>query len=418
MRAVLTAPQAPQLAAAFKRSSVFSIPGAQARPVGVAWTMFGNSVALLSETDAVLTLQRLILSSDASASADCTTLMSGLAADALNSLIAPPIAGRVGTALVTDRQLQFFPHPEARMPTTPQRRGWPSGNERIRAAALSPSADIYLAVAENGGPVTIRDQTGEQLAEIEEIRAEPNCALGMAVQGRRGDTTAYVWGGGTLAWCRIEGGTSVVNKISLPELPKTPLFWRDRLVGPHAQPVAWHSWRDATCGVYPMLLEDSGRRVMGALILGEGSPSLARYCEGVPTAVVSGAKSALLVVDDSSLRVFHPRTGALVARRQEKLSPSTLFVGLSSGDFLSLSLNSVDTVLFGAWRTRDSELIKAFEVELRADGGQGAPLQLAPELGPHETDDGLAVIMLEGAGGSLHTRLWCERNAFFSQGAS
>ena len=429
-RSAMSAMQKNALAQAFGRSRIFPSPSDPGTPLaGVAWTGYGGSAALLVQNESILALERLTLTASADSVlpwSERTTLIDRLPAGLLEALVAPPLACRAGAALVTTQQFLFFPNPESRMRSLQQQpiRWNPKGKDQlIRGAAQSQSADAYFAVAADGEGVSVRDQTGAEVARFDQICAGNGLGVGLAVKGRQGDMTIYVWSNGRIGWRRVAGGgTAGVEAIlEMPALRTPPITWRERFFEPHSDPISWNGWLEAAAGVFPMMLGDVSRPKFGALIVANDAPSVVFYYDGCPRFVASGALSTILFGDGIGLKAVHPRSGAQLAVRSEAMPISTVFLGLSSGSFLSLVDRSVDDVTLIGWNLRNSEVIKAFEVQLRTPATPGgrsdmerAPLQFRAELAPLEIDDGVAIALQEGAGGMSRMRLWCEFEAFRS----
>jgi hypothetical protein len=337
----------------------------------------------------------------------------------VRDLIAPPLCARTGVALVEANQIRFFAYADTRSHNgSGLARTWQprDKNETIRAAALSPSADIYIATASDAGRISIRDALGNVLSQFDSPLSEPGRGVGLVAQGRAGDVTIYVWSQGQIAWQRIVGSqVAEARVLAMADLRTPPLTWQARLLDPDFRSVAWNGGREAAVGVYPMPLGDQR---FGALDVGSQQPALIRYCEGRPRLVASGARQSTLIVDELGVTAVEPRTGTRLAERRDGLRTAINLVGLSSGNFLSLEQHASETLLTG-WNLRGDELVRAFDATLQApDAAPGrSGIRCHALLSPIEIDDGVAIALTEGAGATSKLRLWCEREAFQSRPA-
>ncbi len=265
MAVQLSADQGPILAQAFSRSRLLldRPPGEGAlRPV--AWTAFGGRVALLGARAVSLSLERFDPTANRTAATpwgDHVVLADGIKPSRLDALICPPLACRTGTALVSEDECLFFPHPEARRPDPPQPTTWSALGEGqiILAAGLSPAGDLYLA-ATGGGSVIVRDPQGEAVAVFDDgaLGAEP--AVGLLVQGRGRELVFYLWAAGRVRWRAAGDGLGAeAAETSMPGLLAPARRWRERLAGRSTTPAPWHGWREAEVGVYPMLSGEPSR---------------------------------------------------------------------------------------------------------------------------------------------------------------
>lgn len=404
-----------RLATAFANSRVLKPAStAAATYVPLAWTGFGPHLALISQQAAAIVLERLTPDPGQAAGVEKIALDSALPADIARTLMAPPLAGRLGIAIVTETAVRFYPHADIRkdLPAGPIYWEARSPGERILAVAMSKNADIYFAAQSEAG-LTVHNLFGDKVA-FPALDIARGKGIGLAVQGPAGDETIYAWADGKIAWRSLAGRSAgTQNVIELPALIAPPATWQDRLRDGAARAVAWNGWREATTGIYPLVL--AGGK-LGAVDVTQGRPNLIHYGDAGALHVASGAAQGTLIEYPGSLIVVEPSTGRHLAERAEP-SRARLPMALSSGNFLSLESFGNDTVVTG-WVLQRSELRRAFDTTLKAPysqaGDMPGSIRFSELVAPVELDRGLALLLNEGAGPMARLRLWCEYDAFMS----
>jgi hypothetical protein len=380
----------------------------------VAWTGFGPSAALLSASDQELALDRLYLFSESGRATrwgESRRLASGLPLKIHDCLIAPPLALRLGTALVTTDVVRFYPHEDPHLASAGGPKEWTvsSDEEAICAAAISAEGDLFLATALQGGGVTVRAVDGSALAQMEDLAVAPGRGLGMAIQQAKGSGdlpdgfVAWLWSDGRLYRLPFGAHSDPVTQFGLENLVAPPLLWRDRLQA--SSPVAWHGWRCAATGVYPVLGPEGDRPTLFGLNLREDPPRMVSYGEGPFVTVAAESSQYYLVARPDRLRVLDPFSGRVVAEEETQVADGTVCSGTSAGTFVALQRSEGRTVLRGLKVRRGASISEAFEAPLRTRGSE-EPLRIDPNLAPLETDEGLLVGLEEGAGAAAGLRLW------------
>lgn len=379
----------------------------------VAWTGFGSSAALLSASDQDLALDRLFLSSEGGRATRWGVSQrsaSGLPLKIREVLIAPPLALRLGAALVTTDAIRFYPHDDPHLLSHGGPREWtvPSDDEAICAAAVSAEGDLFVATARTDGAVTVRAADGSAMAHMEDVAVPAGRGLGMAVQQAKSSGglpdafVAWLWSDGRLYRLPLGVQTEPVTPIRLENLVAPPLLWRDRLRT--GSPVAWHGWRCAATGVYPVLGPHSDRGTLFGLNLADDPPRMVSYGEG-PFVAVSVESPQYLVARPDRLRVIDPFSGRVVAEEEIAVADGLVCAGTSAGTFLLLERSEGRPVLRGLKVRRGASISEAFEAPLRVRGSD-EPLRIDPSLPPLETDEGVLVGLEEAAGAAAALRLW------------
>lgn len=380
----------------------------------VAWTGFGSSAALLSASDQELALDRLFLFSESGRATRwgvSQRLASGLPLKVHDCLVAPPLALRLGTALVTTEAVRFYPHEDPHLASPGGPREWTVSpdDEAICAAAVSAEGDLFLATARTGGGVTVRAVDGSALAQVKDVAVAPGRGLGMAIQQAKGSGdlpggfVAWLWTDGWLYRLSLGAHSDPATQIRLEDLVAPPLLWHDRLKG--SSPVAWHGWRCAATGVYPILGPEGDRATLFGLNLTEDPPRMVSYGEGPFVAVAAESSQYCLVVRPDRLRVLDPFSGRVVAEEEIQVADGMVCIGTSAGTFVALQRSDGRPVLRGLKVRRGASISEAFEAPLRVRRS-AEPLRIDPSLAPLETDEGLLVGLEEAAGAAAGLRLW------------
>jgi hypothetical protein len=406
-----------RLATAFAGSHILKPAStAAASYVPIAWTGFGPHLALISQQAATLVLERLTPDIGQTDGVEKIALDSALPADLARTLVAPPLAGRMGIAIVTETSVRFYPHADIRKDLPAGPIYWESRNagERVLAVAMSKNADIYFAALNAETGVTVHNLFGDKVA-FPALEVARGRGIGLAVQGPAGDETIYAWCDGKIAWRSLAGRSAGTQNVApSAALIAPPATWQDRLRNPAFRPVAWNGWREATTGVYPLALADGK---LGAVDVNPGRPNVLHYGDGGALHVASGAAQGTLVEYPTGLVVIEPTTGRRLAERAEP-ERNRLPLALSSGNFLSLESAGNETIVTG-WIVRHNELLRAFDAVLKAPynpaaGDTPGAIRFSELAPPIELDRGLAFLVSEGAGPMARLRLWCEYDAFMT----
>lgn len=394
----------------------------------VAWSGYGSSVALLLQTRQSLALERLLLGGDGVC--ERTMLDAALPQSLLDELVAPPLAARIGTGLVSTSRLRLYVADDEHLPQRGATLDWSASEagERICAAALSADGDIFFATAAGeSDDLKVRSADGTVVAVLAGLPLCPGKGVGLAVHRRpgaaaeSGELVFFAWAGGTLARQGAGRTGEAAELFAFDGLEAPALLWRERMAA--ESPVPWHGWRCAAAGVYPVETGEGDRRVMRGLVLGGDRPELVVFARGRHHSVVAESGAQYLLADSSGLRVVDPRSGHLIAQRDEPVAADSVFAGTGSGRFICLTPRAGGEVLMRGLSVRGGEIIESFYATLRrpsrGSGRAAEPLLRAMQaLPPLETNEGLLVGFEQGAGDDARLRLWHGTSVFAPEAIS
>ncbi len=406
------------LQAAFARSRI--VPGdvaSDAPPRPIAWTGFGDVVAVLFAVGERRVLERLTLTPALDQVQPWTgrrVLDRDLPNAIVDQLVAPPISARTGVVLVTDTEIRFYGHEDAHLAGQKERERWTARPQdgRIAAATMSQSGDVYVALVEPDQQIAVREASGRLVTRFRAPAPSADGGVGLAAQGRAGNVTLHVWTQDRIAWRSVDGDhEGEVHEAALDRLRAFDRAWRKRVKAGEAMP--WFGWRCAASGVYPMHIGGEEQPELVALVVGPEGPRLVQYGLGRYQVAIGDPSQPMLLVDAVGLTAVTPRDGAQIARYEGPVERDAVFSALSNGGFISLAAAGEEIQLRG-WGVRDNELLRGCQAVLQAprDGQGGTVLRPVHELEPLELDHGLGVALEQGAGGSTALRLWCEADAF------
>lgn len=393
----------------------------------IAWSGFGSTIALLGDSGRGLVLEQLELSPDEPSRVDgIGHRRIEFSYALLPLLVAPPLAGRLGTCLVTTSEIRLFMLEDPHLPQPGAILSWSaaSSGERICAAGITSDGEVFVAsVPEEGGAVTVRAVDGAIVAVIPGVAVAPGGGLGLAVRRRTAAADPArailvdIWSNGRLIRQEEGGDAGTAQVFELEGLEAPALSWFERARS--EMPVPWHGWRCAACGVYPVEIGSMEQRELAGLVLAGDEPRLVRYGQGRHRSVVAESCERYLIADSGGLKVIDPRTGHLVARRDEAVDADIVLSGTAGGKFFALRSHGAAEVVMRGLSVRGGELVDGFRATLRrpsqAGTGGEQPLRAVPGMGPIETDDGVLVCLEEGAGGSARARLWHGTGVFWPE---
>lgn len=403
--------------------------GEAGRPI--AWTAFGDIVALLVANGDGMSIGRLRPASNASGAAltyTPTWVGRKLPASLSESLIAPPIASRAGISLVTTAAIETHFHADPHLPQSGKSKTWSaSAGESICAATLDVSGDLFFATRTSGA-VAVRDADGTVIARFETLEVPAGKGLGLAVRANavmadrsRGSLDVFVWQNGQLSTRNTSWGDGLVTKTDAWEGLEAPaLLWSDR--APRAGFASWPGAEEARSGVSLVDSTQAGQNRLSGLVFDIDGPRFIHFGTNVLAASLRASPDLLVLVDAAEMRVVDPRTGLLIAERHRPPPIDSLAILSCDLEPLFVSLTGDakrGEVQMRVWAIRDGAIELGFQSVLALTDARrdaiGAKF-LAPLQGvaPIETGNGLLIALEEGAGGADRVRIWHETDIFTS----